>query len=307
MPNATQAINTIARSLDLGHGDQVLTSDHEYGAMDRVWRFLANKHGFELKVQSIPLPLTLASETADAFLGGISRATKTIFLSHITSTTALLMPVETICRKAKELGILTIIDGAHVPGQLGLDLDNLGADFYAGNLHKWLCAPKGSGFLYAHPDVQHLLEPFILSWGWESDSPSTSTFIDHHEWQGTRDPAAYLAIPEAIRFFKDNNWKSVQSACHKLAIQVQKMVSELTRIPSIAEPDFFLQMVSCFLPPLEHKSFQKRLYEEYKIEVPILSWNDRAVMRVSIQGYNDQRDVDALHDALGQLLPQVRS
>jgi len=303
LPNATQAINTVARSLELGPGDQVLTSDHEYGAMDRLWRFLAEKHGFELKYQTIPLPLTSAAETAHAFLAGISRATKVIFLSHITSTTSLLLPVDAICGKARELGILTIIDGAHAPGQIALDLDNLGADFYAGNLHKWLCAPKGSGFLYARPDVQDHLEPFILSWGWESDNPSTSAFIDHHEWQGTRDPAAYLAVPEAIQFFKENNWESVQSACHQLAIEVQKTVSELTLIPPLADPEFFLQMVSFFLPPLEHETFQKHLYDEYQIEVPIFSWKDKPVMRVSIQGYNDQSDINALCDALGQLLP----
>lgn len=304
-PNATQAINTIARSLELGPGDQVLTSNHEYGAMDRLWRFLAEKHGFDLKVQTIPLPLTSTEETANAFLAGISSETKVIFLSHITSTTSLLLPVEIICRKARELDILTIVDGAHTPGQVALDLDNLGADFYAGNLHKWLCAPKGSGFLYARPDVQELLEPLIVSWGWESENPSASTFIDHHEWQGTRDPAAYLSVPEAIRFFKENNWETVRSACHLLAINVQKRISKLTKIPPLADTDFFVQMVSCFLPSFDHESFQKRLYAEFRVEVPIFLWNDRPVMRVSIQGYNDQSDVNALVEALEQLLPQV--
>lgn len=305
LPNATQAINTIARSLKLGPGDQVLTSDHEYGAMERLWRFLAHKRGFELKVQTIPLPIISATETANAFLAGISHTTKAIFISHLTSTTALLLPVEEICRKAREQGILTVIDGAHTPGQITLALESIGADFYTGNLHKWLCAPKGSGFLYAHPDVQLLLEPLVVSWGWESENPSGSIFIDHHEWQGTRDPSAYLAVPEAIRFLKENNWNAVRSACHLLAVEVQKTISKITRIPPIADPEFFVQMVSSFLPPLEHESFQKRLYDDYQIEVPIFSWNGRPVIRISIQGYNDQSDVNALTRALEELLPQA--
>ena len=165
--NVTISINIVARSLKLGAGDEVLTSDHEYGAMDRTWRFLAKEHGFRY----INQPVSLASKEAliDSFWSAVTPRTRVIFLSHITSSTALIFPVDEIIKRARAVGIITVIDGAHVPGQIPLDLDSLGADFYGGNLHKWLCAPKGAGFLYARPEIQHLLKPLVVSWGYEPE------------------------------------------------------------------------------------------------------------------------------------------
>ncbi|MEM5775123.1 MAG: aminotransferase class V-fold PLP-dependent enzyme, partial [Anaerolineaceae bacterium] len=154
--NATQGLNIIARSLELGPQDEVLASDHEYGAMDRTWHFLAKKRGFKYINNPIPLPVTTPDDFVSAFFAGVTPRTRVIFLSHITSPTALIFPIQAICKRAREAGILTVIDGAHAPGQISLDLESLGADFYAGNLHKWLCAPKGAAFLYASPAGQHL-------------------------------------------------------------------------------------------------------------------------------------------------------
>ncbi len=208
--NVTISINIVARSLDLGPGDEVLTSDHEYGACDRAWRFLSRKHGFTYVRRAVPVPLSSASELVEEFWRGVTAHTRLIFLSHITSPTAITLPVTEICERARAAGIHTVIDGAHAPGQLPLDLSALGVDFYGANLHKWLCAPKGAGFLYARPEVQHLLEPLVVSWGYESDTPSGSTFIDHHEWWGTRDIAAFLAVPAAIKFQQEHDWLRVR-------------------------------------------------------------------------------------------------
>jgi isopenicillin-N epimerase len=302
VPNATTALNIVARSLVLGPGDEVLTSDHEYGAIDRTWRFLAQKNSFKYIRHPISVPVRSNKELQEQIWEGVTKSTRVIFLSHITSPTSIIFPIGTICKEAQQHGILTVVDGAHAPGQIPLDLDGIGADFYTGNLHKWLCAPKGSAFLYAHPDRQGLLSPLIVSWGWESEKPSSSTFIDHHEWQGTRDPAAFLAVPEAIQFQELHHWKEIRKICHDLAYDAQSALTKLTGIPPITSSELFAQMVSVFLPDLDPEPSQKRLLEEFHIEVPLFKWNHRTTMRVSIQGYNSRSDIDTLLDAIRRIL-----
>jgi isopenicillin-N epimerase len=301
--NVTISINIVARSLELGTGDEVLTSDHEYGAMDRTWRFLAKERGFTYVNQ----PVSLVSKEAfiDSFWSAVTARTRVIFLSHITSPTALIFPVDEIIKRARTAGIITIIDGAHVPGQLPLDLDSLGADFYGGNLHKWLCAPKGSGFLYARPEMQHLLKPLVVSWGYEPEIPGPSSFVDQHEWWGTRDIAAFLSVPAAIKFQKKNHWDKVRAACHILAQDAQQRICELTGlVPLHAQAEgWFAQLAAAPLPVgTDLAAIKARLYNEYRIEVPLIAWNNMKLIRVSIQGYNSKRDVTRLINALTVLL-----
>lgn len=211
-------------------------------------------------------------------------------------------PLELICQRAREQNILTIIDGAHAPGQIDLNLETLGADFYGANLHKWLCAPKGSGFLYASPEYHKILEPLVVSWGWESEKPGPSILVDYHEWQGTRDPAAFLAVPTAIKFLEGHDWDSVRKVCHEMVLDLQKQVSSLTGLEPISEPEFFHQMVSMPLHELDHESLQERLYSQFKIEVPVFLWKDTPYLRVCIQGYNSQKDIEVLMNSLRELL-----
>jgi len=303
--NVTISLNIAARSLELGAGDEVLSTDHEYGALDRTWRFLAKERGFAYINQKIPVPIITARDFVDSFWRGVTPHTRVIFLSHITSPTAIIFPIEEIIRRARAVGIITIVDGAHVPGQISLDLDTLGADFYGGNLHKWFMSPKGAGFLYARPDMQNLLKPLVISWGYESLTPSNSTFIDHHEWWGTRDLAAFLSVPAAIEFQEKYNWDKVRDDCHVLARETQKRICDLTGLaPLHSDADsWFRQM---FTAPLKADTdvaaLKERLYNEYRIEVPLMDWNGRKLIRVSIQGYNSQKDVDALLSALRELL-----
>ncbi|MBI5943021.1 MAG: aminotransferase class V-fold PLP-dependent enzyme [Chloroflexi bacterium] len=301
--NVTISMNIVARSLELGTGDEVLSSDHEYGAMDRTWRFLAKEHGFTYVNQ----PVSLESNEAfvDSFWSGVTPRTKIIFLSHITSPTAVIFPVNEIISRARAAGIITIIDGAHVPGQIPLYLDSLGADFYCGNLHKWLCAPKGAGFLYARPEMQHLLKPLVVSWGYESETPGTSTFVDHHEWWGTRDIAAFLSVPAAIRFQQDHDWAQVRRDCHELAIIAQRRICDLTGIPPLhsKSDSWFAQLTAAPLPAdTDLAALKARLYDEYRVEVPLIAWKDKKLIRISIQGYNSQEDVDHLLEALKNFL-----
>jgi isopenicillin-N epimerase len=304
-PNPTTALNVVARSLDLKPGDEILSCDHEYGAMDRTWRFICSRRGAHYIQVPIPLPLSTPEQVLNLIWDGISERTKAIFLSHITSPTAIRFPVEEICARAREQGILTIIDGAHVPGQIDLNLDLLAADFYSGACHKWLCAPKGTSFLYARRDVQHLLEPLVVSWGWEADEPGTSRFVDHHEWQGTRDIAAFLSVPAAIEFQRKHDWSTVQKRCHALALSLRQRLLELLDTAELtpAGEDWFIQMFSVQLPAVDPYDLQKRLFVEHNIEVVAYYWNQLPLLRVSIQAYNDTTDCDALVHALRSCLP----
>jgi isopenicillin-N epimerase len=302
--NATLSVNIVARSLRLGPGDEVLASDHEYGACDRAWRFLAQRQGFRYIRCPIRLPVASTADFLRQLWDGVTSHTRAIFLSHITSPTAVLFPVTDVCTRARAAGILTVIDGAHAPGQIPLDLSALEADFYAGNLHKWLCAPKGAGFLFARPEVQSLLDPLVISWGFEADPAGNSRFIDYFEWTGTRDIASFLAVPAAIRFQEGHHWSRVRSKCHTL---LQSAIAGVTALsatePLYMDDSWYVQMGAAELTSsVDTKSLQTRLYDEYRIEVPLLEWNDRKLIRVSVQGYNARRDVDRLLEALESLL-----
>jgi isopenicillin-N epimerase len=303
--NVTISLNIVARSLELGNGDEVLSTDHEYGAIDRTWRFLSKERGFRYINQRISTPIKTEESFVDDFWRGVSPHTRVIFISHITSPTAIIFPVKEIIRRAREAGILTVIDGAHGPGQLPLHLDSLGADFYGGNLHKWLCAPKGAGFLYARPEVQHLLKPLVVSWGYGSETPSGSTFIDEHEWWGTRDIAAFLSVPAAIEFQEKYNWDEVLDACQALARDAQQRICELTSLAPLHShaDNWFRQMIAAPLSADTNiDSLKKRLYDEHRIEVPLVEWNGNKLIRVSVQGYNTNNDIDKLCHALSLLL-----
>jgi len=303
--NATIALNIIARSLALGEGDEVLSTNHEYGAIDRTWRFLSKETGFAYVNQPISSPIESRDQFLRDFWKGVTPRTRVIFLSHITSSTAILFPVEEIIQRARGKGIITIVDGAHAPGQIQVNLESLGADFYAGNLHKWLCAPKGAGFLYARRAVQHLVKPLVVSWGFESETPGSSLFVDHHEWWGTRDMAAFLSVPAAIEFQEKQDWDHVRAECHELALEAQKRICELTGLHPLhpTAGGWFHQMFTAPLPAdVDVTTLKSRLYDEYRIEVPVHPWNGNKLIRVSVQGYNTRKDLNRLHDALSRLL-----
>lgn len=307
VPNATHGMNIVARSLRLAPGDEVLLTDHEYGAVERTWRFICAQAGAVCGVQPISLPVTSPDALIDQLWEGVTERTRVIVVSHITSPTALIFPVEAICRRAAAQGILTVIDGAHAPGQIDVALDALQADFYLGNCHKWLSAPPGAGFLYARPDRQALLHPLIVSWGWQAKRPGPSPFQDYFGWTGTADPAAYLSVPAAIAFQAQHDWAAVRAACHHLAGQAHERVAALTGLDSICpdSPEWWNQMCSIPLPLTERTAadaLKRDLWECYQVEVPIVEWNHLFFVRISIQAYNAPRDVDRLIDGLAHLL-----
>lgn len=302
VPNATAGINIVARSLDLKAGDEILSNDHEYGALDFTWGFVCSKTGAKYVQHSIPLPVTSHEDFVESLWEKVTPRTRVIYISHVFSPTALITPVAEICRRARESGIWTVIDGAHAPGHIPVDLQAIGPDFYSGNCHKWMSAPKGTAFLYANPDFQNLLAPLIVSWGF--DDP---TWAGRNLWQGTREVSAFLSVPAAINFMHEHDWDSVRRECHALAKETRQRIIDLTGLPAIAPDDagWFNQMFTARLPKVDEEVLKARLYDEYLVEVPLVKRFDENFIRVSIQGYNTREDVDRLLNALSELLPQL--
>lgn len=307
IPNATHGVNIVSRSLALGPGDEILSTDHEYGACEFAWEFSCKKTGARLVHQAIPLPACSSDEVLAEFWQGVTPRTRVIFLSHVTSPTALRMPVEAICARARQAGILTLVDGAHAPGQIPLDLDALGADFYVGNCHKWMLSPKGAGFLYASPQAQSMIEPLIVSWGYHTaplDSRG-SQFLDDLGWTGTHDPAAFLSVPAAIQFMQEYDWEQVRRDCHLLLQETVRRIGELVKMDPAypLDSDLYAQMGIAPLPlQTDICALKTQIYEKYHVEVPFIDWNNGKYVRISVQGYNTSDDLDALLDGLDQLL-----
>ncbi len=300
--NATFGMNVVIRSLKLGPGDEVLTTDHEYGAVNNNWNFMSEKLGFKYINQPIPLPVTTREAFVETFWKGVTPQTRVISISHIASPTALTFPVQEICRRARQAGIITLVDGAHAPGQIPLQLDEIGADFYVGNLHKWLCAPKGAGFLYARADSQALLEPLVVSHGWRSTPDHPRTFVDIQQYQGTRDNAAFLAVPDAIRFQAEHHWDQIRASCHALAADAQSRICEAFDLQPLSpvdyQPAWWSQMLTLPLPRVDWSGFGKYLLDHYRMEIPIHPWRERPSARLSVQAYNTPDEIDVFVNAV---------
>ncbi|KKB11736.1 hypothetical protein VE25_11205 [Devosia geojensis] len=311
LTNATTGLNIVAQSLDLKPGDQILTTDHEYSALEKTWAYVCRKTGAEVVVAKIPMPLVNEAQFTDAILAGMTGRTRVLFLSHITSPTALIFPIERAVAEARRRGIWSVIDGAHTPGHLRLDLDALGADFYSGNCHKWLMTPKGSAFLYARPEVQHLLNPLVISHGWTAKSKEpgasgafgNSPFIDEVEMQGTRDPSAWLSVPSALAFRREHDWDGVAAQCRALAQETAMRLAELTGLDLLSAPEFCApQMVAMALPDCDTAEIHRTLFDTYRIEIPVFRWQKTCIARLSVQGYNSRAQMDRLIEALTELL-----
>lgn len=303
-PNPTFAINTVMRSLKLQPGDEILSTNHEYGAMDRTWNFYCKQTGAKYIRQEISLPIVSKEQIIEEFWKGYSAKTKVIFLNHISSSTALIFPVKEICDKAQQLGLITIVDGAHVPGHIELDITALNPDYYTGTLHKWMLAPKGSSFLYVKKEFQNDIDPLIVSWGYESLAPSHSQFLDYHEYQGTNDHSAYLCTPKVIGFLKENNWKEHYKTARKLVFDNYQRFCDLLKTQPICpiSEEFLGQMASIPVATEKPMELKEVLYAKYKIQIPVMPLNGKIYLRYSMNMYNTQNDLDVLYKALEDIL-----
>lgn len=310
--NATEGLNIVAQSLDLQPGDEILTTDHEYSALEKTWAYVARRTGARIVTVKVPMPLVSEAAFTEALLAGFTDRTRVLFLSHITSPTALVFPIERPIAEARRRGIYTVIDGAHTPGHIPLNLDAMGVDFYAGNCHKWLMTPKGSAFLYVRPELQGIINPLVISHGWTADSKQpgakgafgNSPFIDELEMQGTRDPAAWLTVPAAIDFRREHGWEGVAAECRALAQETAGRLRERTGLAPLSSPEFCApQMVAMPVPAIaDPVDFQRRLMERYAIEIPVFNWQNHSIVRLSVQGYNSRAQMDLLIEALTDML-----
>tara|TARA_X000001036_G_C20599628_1_gene774365 strand:- start:148 stop:1281 length:1134 start_codon:yes stop_codon:yes gene_type:complete len=302
-PNPTTAVNNIIDNLDLSSEDEVLMTQHEYGALVRAWSRASKKNNFKIVQQKIEMPLESKESFVDQFLSGISINTKVIFISHITSQTALIFPVSEICSFAKKAGIITIVDGAHVPGHIDLNLKEIDCDYYTGACHKWLCSPKGTSFLYVRKELQNNIMPQTISWGEEGEDPGPTQFLMDFQWQGTRDMSAFLSIPSAINFVKKNKWRENHIASKEIIIETSQILSELLKTePLFIGNDWVGQMVSHRLPNDSPETLKNNLWKDFLIEVPIFEWQNQKFIRVSVHYYNDRSDIKRLISALKKLL-----
>jgi isopenicillin-N epimerase len=316
VPNATTGVNVAARSLPLAPGDEVLASDQEYGACAHAFERICAARGAVYRPVAVPVPYAGDTDFLARLEASITPRTRALFLSHITSPTALRFPVQAACRMARERGILTVIDGAHAPGQLPLDLETLGADFYAGNCHKWMCGPLGSAFLHVREERHAAIEPPVTSWGLFAEATGTaahdayagtSTLARRLLWQGTRDVTAFLAVPAAIRFLArcDGPQSAARSAA--LAASTARRAADLLGTSPAVQEGSGVRMSLIPLPPCDGEAVQAALLSSHRIEAPITEHGGRQFLRLSFHAYNGEDDARAVLDALPALFPDGRS
>ncbi|NLG26513.1 MAG: aminotransferase class V-fold PLP-dependent enzyme [Chloroflexi bacterium] len=302
-PNSTNALRIMTRRLALQPGDEVLTSDHEYHTMEAYWSWLCEVRGARYVHQHVPLPVDSPEAIVEALWAGVTPRTRVLFFSHITSPSALTMPLELLVARARAHGILTIVDGAHAPGQRPLALHASGVDVYMASCHKWMLAPRGSGFLYVRREMQPLLwgEPPLA----EGATPKHS--LAELQWQGTRDLSSYLSIPAAIEFMARHNWPTQQARCHGLVQYARERLAAFTGLPQVTpdSPAWYAQMAPLPLPRCDSGYLLQQLRQVWNIEVPITGYNGQQFLRLSVQAYNTRAEVDTLLEAVTTTLPEA--
>ena len=309
--NATTGLNAIIKSLHFKKGDEVIISNHEYGALEKTWQFIKTKYKIKITIAKVSLPITSEEKFIKDFVKKFTSKTKILFLSHITSPTALLFPIKKLVQIAKQHKIITIIDGAHAPGHIDLNLKNLNADFYSGNCHKWMMSPKGAAFMWSSSKYKNHLDPLIVSHGWNKKNNSinqkgalgNSRFIDMFEYNGTKDPAAWLSVPSSIKFINDKKNTKLFITQSKVLYNFALKLSNTFKMPLLGDRKFLPPlMISVPIPKVKEIEFQRKLYKNYKIEIPIIPWENKSFARISYQLYNSIKDLEKLEYALKKLL-----
>jgi len=307
--NATAAMNVVANSFALKSGDEVLLTDHEYGAVFRIWqRACQQTQGTAVITARLPQVIESEQQVVDAIFNAATPRTRLLVVSHVTSPTAIILPIERICREARRRGIAVCVDGPHAPAQVPLSLGTLSCDFYTASLHKWVSAPLGSGFLFVAPPWHSRVEAPQLSWGRIPPS-KPSAWWDEFVWSGTRDPSAYLATEAAIDLLEHQvGLSAFRDRTHSLVRYARERIVDLTgRAPSTPDSEhWYGSMVSLPLPPGDASALQKMLWQDHRIEVPIVEHNGQRSIRVSCHLYNRRADINLLVENLKVALRQGR-
>jgi len=327
VPNATTAINTVVQSLRFEPGDELLTDDHEYNATINALRAVADRDGARVVVARIPFPIERPEEAFAAVLAAVTDRTRLAMVSHVTSTTALVLPIAEIVAELDRRGIDTLVDGAHAPGMVPVDVEGLGAAYWTGNGHKWLCGPKGTGMLWVRADRRDRIHPLVVSHGANADLDGRTRFRHEFDWVGTADPTGYLALPAAIDWMRDHavpdggGWPAVMAANHALAIDGRDRIAGALGIEPPAPDAMLGSMATLFLDGVSDEAAAKALGESLvradRIQVPVGLWPARAAreddrptggtLRISAQRYNEPEDFERLAEALVRRLGDQRA
>lgn len=316
VPNATYGVNTILNSLEFNEGDELLTHNHAYGACFNTMKFIAEKRKAKMVVAEIPYPLTDENEVVEAILKSVTPKTKIAMIDFITSATGVVFPIEKIVKALQERGVDVLVDGAHAPGMMDFSIDKIGAAYFTGNCHKWICTPKGSAFLHVRKDKQKFISPLTVSHTYDVPDAQEKLWSSHFFWPGTNDFTAYLCIKDAIEYFENNfegGWKGMRNYNHSLCLQARKLISEKTGLPLTCPENMIGNLSNIFIGETELPPFgfnyihpiQEKLFQQYKIEVPVFIWNNkhpRTWLRISVQAYNSIEQFDYLAEALKELL-----
>lgn len=310
VPNATTGINTVLRSLSFQPQDELLTTNQEYNASRNALDFVAERSGATVAVADIPFPIASPDQVVEAVLAKVSAQTKLVLLDHVVSQTSLVLPIQTLAQQLSERGIELLVDGAHAPGMIPLNLAELGATYYTGNCHKWLCAPKGSAFLYVQRDRQHAIRPLTISHGANSPRTERSSFHLEFDWTGTGDPTAYLCVEEALRFMSSllpRGWTELMAHNRDLAIAAQTTLCEALGIDSPCPVEMIGSMATVPLPDGAWEPLYDALGDRFNLEVPIIPWypSGKRLIRISAQIYNHLAEYNYLADALLILLKEL--
>ncbi|NES93842.1 MAG: aminotransferase class V-fold PLP-dependent enzyme [Desertifilum sp. SIO1I2] len=306
VPNATTGVNAVLRSLSLSPEDELLATDQEYNACRNALNYISQRTGAKIAIASVPFPLTSPQQIVEAVLARVSSKTKLVLLDHITSQTGLIFPIRPLIAQLTSFGIQVLVDGAHAPGQVPLNLRELGATYYTGNCHKWLCAPKGAAFLYVHPDRQAQVRPLTISHGANATRQDKSRFHLEFDWMGTDDPTAYLCLPEVIEFMGSllpGGWSELMQRNHNLVLAARQWLCEALKV-DLPCPDEMIGSMACVpLPDGEEKPLRDTLFDQYGIEVPIMPFPafPKRLLRVSAQIYNTPEEYQALASAIAQI------
>jgi isopenicillin-N epimerase len=296
--NATTGINAVLRSLPLEPGDEILLTDHNYGATARVATFVARERGAQVRTACVPFPKYDPARLVDAVSSAIGPRTRVAVLDHISSESALIFPLTELAAACRARGVPVLVDGAHAPGVLTLDVPALGVDWYTANLHKWAHAPRSCGFLWADPARQENLHPAVISWGLDKG------FLAEFDWVGTRDPSAWLAAPDGLAFLQELDFHAVQHYNHDLAWRAAELLASRWNVMLGITPSHIGFMVTVPLPPSLGSSVQDAarlrdaLLFEDNIELQVHASHDRLWARVSCQVYNDLGDIERLAEAV---------
>ncbi len=320
VPNATCGVNTVLRSLDFQPDDELLTTDHEYNASRNALNFVAERSGARVVVAKIPFPFQNENEIVAPILECVTARTKLALIDHITSQTGIVLPIAEIVSRLNARGIDTLVDGAHAPGMVPLDLKKIDAAYYTGNCHKWLCAPKGAALLHVRRDKQKFIRPLTISHGANSARKDRSRFLIEFGWQGTLDPSAVLSVPEAIRFIGSQmpgGWPEIMARNRALVLAARKILCASLGIAEPCPEEFIGSLAAIPIPdaakgalpklPFNEYPLQDALRTKHQIEVPVISWPapPQRLLRISAQLYNSLPQYHRLATALTQELPMA--